>query len=92
MVKGAAPVLDKWEQMVSDAGGPVEIDVGSDLHIISGQIIAHTAFGGSYEQGKQVFEDMSALVSALSEAFFSPTSLIPGFRWTSENSLSPIIQ
>ena len=47
--------LDNWESQISDVGKK-EIDVHEQFRILTADIIAHTAFGSSYEDGSLVFK------------------------------------
>eukprot|EP00250_Pteridium_aquilinum_P017218 c23513_g1_i1 orf=182-1735(+) len=50
-----AEMLDKWQSQL-DGLGSKEIDVHEQFKVLTADIIAHTAFGSSYEEGKVVFK------------------------------------
>ncbi|MCO5599536.1 hypothetical protein L7F22_053642 [Adiantum nelumboides] len=51
-----ASMLDAWQAKLELASGQVEVDVRKEFNTLTADIIAHTAFGSSYAEGKQVFE------------------------------------
>ncbi|MCO5580866.1 hypothetical protein L7F22_034738 [Adiantum nelumboides] len=51
-----ASMLDAWQAKLELASGQVEVDVPKEFNTLTADIIAHTAFGSSYAEGKQVFE------------------------------------
>ncbi|KAI3872686.1 hypothetical protein MKW92_012014 [Papaver armeniacum] len=54
--------LQGWEhQLVCSKDRFKEIDIRRDFQILTGDIIAHTAFGSSYLEGKAVFETQREL-------------------------------
>ncbi|KAG0620516.1 hypothetical protein M758_4G222100 [Ceratodon purpureus] len=61
MVEGTATEIQKWEQIVAQAGGSAEIDIEADMHKISGRILSLTAFGTDSEKGFQVYETQTEL-------------------------------
>ena len=75
MVACTIEMMVKW-----DAGHKtvVEIDVQEEFQMLTADIIAHTSFGSSYKEGKQVFE-----MQHEQQVFFqkdSSTVYIPGSR------------
>lgn len=55
MVACITAMLDKWESLL-DGHDSKEINVHEQFKLLTADIIAHTAFGSSYEEGKQVFK------------------------------------
>lgn len=53
----AATMLETWQTKLQAAEeGQIEIDVSKEFSTLTGDVIARTAFGSSYAEGKQVFE------------------------------------
>ncbi|MCO5605445.1 hypothetical protein L7F22_059629 [Adiantum nelumboides] len=51
-----ASMFDAWQAKLQLASGQVEVDVRKEFNTLTADVIAHTAFGSSYAEGKQVFE------------------------------------
>lgn len=81
MVKGAEPVLKSWEEEVARAGGTAEFNLEEDLHTISGNIIAHTAFGTDHEKAKEIYQTQREYVNLLFQNLHSGWYWIPGFTY-----------
>lgn len=81
IVKGAEQELEKWEQLVTQAGGTLEHDVEHDVHVIARKVLMFTAFGDAYETGKQIFELQDEIVGHLFAALANPNFWIPGYRY-----------
>lgn len=82
MVRCTSSLLRTWEQKIQTGKGLVELEVSNEMRIISGDIIAHTAFNTNYEMAKQVFAKIDNLVLTMSNAFSNPLFWIPGYRFT----------
>jgi cytochrome P450 len=80
MVRCTSSLLRTWEQKIQTGKGLVELEVSNEMRIISGDIIAHTAFNTNYEMAKQVFAKIDNLVLTMSNAFSNPLFWIPGYR------------
>ncbi|CAN6206217.1 unnamed protein product [Urochloa humidicola] len=48
-------MMSEWEAQLAKAGDDVEIELSSQFEELTADVISHTAFGGSYKEGKQVF-------------------------------------
>ncbi|KAL0016658.1 hypothetical protein SO802_003727 [Lithocarpus litseifolius] len=48
-------LIDRWKKLVSPQGSH-ELDVAVEFQNLAGDVIARTAFGSSYEEGKRIFE------------------------------------
>ncbi|KAK7316576.1 hypothetical protein RJT34_00141 [Clitoria ternatea] len=71
-------LIDRWEKLIK-AKGSCEIDVSPEFNILAGDVIARTAFGSSYEEGKMIFEMQTEQVQLVIEAYFS--IYFPGLRF-----------
>ncbi|GJN33217.1 hypothetical protein PR202_gb21790 [Eleusine coracana subsp. coracana] len=79
----ARSMIAEWEaQLVGitkKAGAAVEVELSSRFEELTADVISHTAFGGSYGEGKQVFLAQRELqFAAVSTAL---NVQIPGFRY-----------
>ena len=75
MVACTIEMMVKWDTGHKTV---VEIDVQEEFQMLTADIIAHTSFGSSYKEGKQVFE-----MQHEQQIFFqkdSSTVYIPGSR------------
>ncbi len=79
MEKCASSMANEWEEKVKDGGGCVELEVSHYMANVTADIIAHTAFGSSYEKGRKVFEHQLSLFNFIFPKlkFF----IIPGYRF-----------
>ncbi|XP_020236596.1 cytochrome P450 CYP72A219 isoform X2 [Cajanus cajan] len=48
-------MIQRWEKLV-EPNGSFELDVSSEFDVLAGDVIARTAFGSSYQEGKKIFE------------------------------------
>ncbi|KAK3017612.1 hypothetical protein RJ639_004846 [Escallonia herrerae] len=59
MVESTTNMLDRWASLIDS--GKQEIDIEREITTTTGEIIAKTSFGLSYEDGKRVFEKLRAM-------------------------------
>ncbi|GLT53467.1 hypothetical protein SLA2020_267350 [Shorea laevis] len=71
-------MIDRWKKMIGPQG-PSEIDVAQEFQTLAGDVIARTAFGSSYEEGKRIFELQKEQAVLVLEAYTN--IYIPGFRF-----------
>lgn len=64
MVETTNNMLDRWTSLIT-SNYPVEIDAEREIAAVTGEIIAKTSFGISYEGGQIVFEKLKSLQLAL---------------------------
>lgn len=69
-------MLDKWVGL--SKVGEVEIEVSEWFQTLTEDIVAQTAFGHSYEDGKAIFRLQAQQMVLASEAF--QKVFIPGYR------------
>ncbi|MCO5577561.1 hypothetical protein L7F22_031392 [Adiantum nelumboides] len=77
MIACTEAVLDNWESQLQDQVGK-EVDVYEDFKMLTADIIAHCAFGSSYEEGRQVFKLQQEQQNVVLQVFQSV--YIPGVR------------
>ncbi|KAF8408951.1 hypothetical protein HHK36_005021 [Tetracentron sinense] len=53
--KSCGEMVSKWEKLVL-VEGSCELDVWPELQNLTGDVISHTAFGSSYEEGRRIFQ------------------------------------
>ncbi|PON41244.1 Cytochrome P450, E-class, group I [Trema orientale] len=71
-------LIDRWKKLTS-LHGSTEIDVMPEFHILTGDVIARTAFGSSYEKGSKIFELQKEQITLVLEAYNS--FYFPGLRF-----------
>nr|ATG29999.1 CYP866A17 [Taxus chinensis] len=79
MVKSSADMLDEWSKLV--LAGASELEVFKEFRNLTSDIIARTAFGSSYVEGKHIFNMQAKQMDLTSELSRSVTIHIPGFRF-----------
>lgn len=79
-MKCASSMADEWEMRVQHDGGCVELEVGDYMRRVTADIIAHTAFGSSYEKGRKVFNQQLVLGNHLRRRAVQRVSALPGYR------------
>lgn len=78
-------MLESWQSQLEEDGGK-EIDVHKEFRTLTADVIAHTAFGSSYAEGKQVFKLQYEQLLLLEKINESP--YIPGLRSDPFQSIS----
>lgn len=71
-------LIDRWKKLISPQDSH-ELDVGAEFQNLAGDVIARTAFGNSYEEGKRIFELQKEQAKLVLEAHHN--IYIPGFRY-----------
>jgi cytochrome P450 len=61
-------LIDQWKKLISPQGSR-EIDVAPEFQNLAGDVIARTAFGSSYEDGKRIFELQQEQTKLVIESF-----------------------
>ncbi|CAN6198482.1 unnamed protein product [Urochloa humidicola] len=85
MAACAAEVVGQWEARTAAATtGEVTVEIGQQFTELTADVISHTAFGSSYQRGKEVFLAQRELQGI---AFASITSRrFPGSQWAPTES------
>lgn len=68
----------KWENKIAENGGSVEVEVHHDLQALSGDILARTLFGSSFQECEKIFQLLDELMVLVSKTIRSVS--IPGQR------------
>ncbi|KAJ9554679.1 hypothetical protein OSB04_018724 [Centaurea solstitialis] len=71
-------MIHKWEEMVTKES-LCEVDVWPHLHKLTTDVISHTAFGSSFQEGRKIFELQSELGALIMKA--SMQIYIPGSKF-----------
>lgn len=80
MAACTSSMLENWQQMVAQADSDgKEIDVHNEFRALTADIISHTAFGSSYNEGKEVFGLQRELQEMAAEA--ERSVFIPGSQY-----------
>ncbi|KAH9307845.1 hypothetical protein KI387_035756, partial [Taxus chinensis] len=77
MVESITNTLDKWAEVIKK--GENEVDVSQELKALTSDIIARTAFGSSYIQGKRIFDMLAQQLFISIED--NASLMIPGYRF-----------
>lgn len=77
IVASATSLLDKWTESVDS--GEKEIEVFNEFRNLSGDVIARTAFGSSYMEGKHIFDLQTEQARLVVEGLRNFS--IPGYRF-----------
>ncbi|XP_024989501.1 cytochrome P450 CYP749A22-like [Cynara cardunculus var. scolymus] len=72
MVQSVDMMLTRWKE-----AGNEEMDVYEEFRILTSEVISRTAFGSSYEEGKQVFQKLGELTMIASKNSYRIR--LPGF-------------
>ena len=77
-------LIDQWRKL-SSVDGSCEVDVAPEFHDMAGDVIARTAFGSNFEEGRKIFELQKEQAVLAIEAYY--IMYIPGFRYLIRLSL-----
>ncbi|XP_021747019.1 cytochrome P450 CYP72A219-like [Chenopodium quinoa] len=80
MEKCCDKMIRKWDEVVATSGS-AEVDVYSSLSMYSGDVIAITSFGSSYEEGEKLYKLQEEDLSLTFQAMRTMTNYIPGWRY-----------
>ncbi|CAO2191121.1 unnamed protein product [Urochloa humidicola] len=70
-------LICRWENLLTDSAGTIELDIWSDFQNLSGDVISRAAFGVSYQEGRKIFLLQAEQLVRVTQAF--RTSHIPGY-------------
>jgi len=70
-------LICRWENLLADSAGTIELDVWSEFQNFSGDVISRAVFGVSYQDGRRIFQLQAEQLVRVTQAF--RTSHIPGF-------------
>ncbi|XP_027356918.1 cytochrome P450 CYP72A219-like [Abrus precatorius] len=71
-------MIERWEKLVEPQGS-CELDATSEFDVLTGDVIARTAFGSSYQEGKKIFQLQKEQAILVNEALNN--IYVPGFRF-----------
>ncbi|XP_009362696.2 cytochrome P450 72A397 [Pyrus x bretschneideri] len=71
-------LINRWESLVGHEGR-CELDVAPEFQNLAGDVIARTAFGSNYEEGKKIFELQKKQAVLVLEAYYD--FYFPGKRF-----------
>ncbi|KAL5559531.1 hypothetical protein UlMin_035742 [Ulmus minor] len=71
-------LIDRWKNLTS-LQDSCEVDLVSEFQNLTGDVIARTAFGSNYEEGKKIFKLQKEQAVLVLEAYAN--IYIPGFRF-----------
>ncbi|XP_057865292.2 cytochrome P450 CYP749A22 isoform X1 [Cryptomeria japonica] len=83
MASSTGRMLEKWENAIAD--GVKEIEVSNDFRCLTADVIARTAFGTSFEQGKHIFHMLAELTILAGKSFGKMSFLGSRFLPTPSN-------
>jgi cytochrome P450 len=72
-------LICRWENLLADSAGTIELDVWSEFQNLSGDVISRAVFGVSYQEGRRIFLLQAEQLVRVTQAF--GTSHIPGFSY-----------
>ncbi|XP_010465352.1 PREDICTED: cytochrome P450 72A13-like [Camelina sativa] len=72
-------IVCQWEKLFTDKESSLEVDVWPWLVNMTADVISHTAFGSSYEEGQKIFQLQGEMAELVAQAF--KKSYIPGSRF-----------
>ncbi|RLN24398.1 cytochrome P450 72A11-like isoform X2 [Panicum miliaceum] len=72
-------LICRWENLLADSAGTIELDVWSEFQNFSGDVISRAVFGVSYQEGRRIFLLEAEQLVRVTQAF--RTSQIPGFSY-----------
>lgn len=70
-------LIQRWKNLIS-CEGSCELDVAPEFQNLASDVIARTAFGSSYEEGKKIFQLQKEQAVLVLEAYTSV--YFPGLR------------
>ncbi|XP_038986812.1 cytochrome P450 709B2-like isoform X1 [Phoenix dactylifera] len=79
MAECAQSMLERWQDLATQAEGQREMEVSSQLQELTSDVISHTAFGSSYVEGKEVFQAQKELQTLAAKSFLNVN--IPGYQY-----------
>jgi len=75
----ALSMMSEWEAQLAKGGGEAEVELSTRFEELTADVISHTAFGSSYEDGKRVFLAQRELQFLAFSTFFNVQ--IPALRY-----------
>ncbi|ONI33087.1 hypothetical protein PRUPE_1G404900 [Prunus persica] len=77
-VTSSSGLINRWENLIG-VQGSCEVDVAPEFQNLAGDVIARTAFGSSFEEGKKIFELQKKQAVLVLEAYYG--FYFPGLRF-----------
>ncbi|CAL2233689.1 unnamed protein product [Prunus armeniaca] len=77
-VTSCSGLINRWENLIG-VQGSYEVDVAPEFQNLAGDVIARTAFGSSFEEGKKIFELQKKQAVLVLEAYYG--FYFPGLRF-----------
>ncbi|KAH9307846.1 hypothetical protein KI387_035757, partial [Taxus chinensis] len=78
MAESIGNMLEVWEKVVKSSCEN-EVDVSEEFNVLSSDIIARTAFGSNYLQGKHIFDVLAKVTSMTCKD--TAKLIVPGYRY-----------